>query len=276
MELSIVKSALKRIINRDRKNYLDQGSRIERNQVNLQWWNMPGEENNVGDFLSPAIVEYMKQKNGIHTNRSKRSLVHLFAIGSIIDQSYANGVVWGSGLMYGDRKLWWRNLRKLDIRAVRGPDTRRTLLANGYKCPEVYGDPAILLPLFYRPESTQKESDYKVIQHHSFAQEKTNALSPVTTNWMHFVDEIVKTRLVISSSLHGIILAEAYGIPAIMLKSGLDTFKFNDYYHSTDRYDFPVAGSVEEALRMEPAPLPDLEPLRENLLRTFPVDLWAE
>lgn len=44
---------------------------------------------------------------------------------------------------------------------------------------------------------------------------------------------------VYSSSLHGIILAEAYGVPAVMFRSydkSVD-FKYLDYYASTGRYD---------------------------------------
>ena len=42
-----------------------------------------------------------------------------------------------------------------------------------------------------------------------------------------------KAKLVISSSLHGIILAETYGIPAILLMDKVtnNMFKYNDYYY---------------------------------------------
>jgi pyruvyltransferase len=52
-------------------------------------------------------------------------------------------------------------------------------------------------------------------------------------------------------------------------------FKFNDYYYSTERYSFPVAGSIEEALRISPPPLPEnFEKMRKELLESFPYDLW--
>ena len=264
---------VKIFLNRHRVNYLKEKSRISANQVNLHWWKVPGSMQNIGDFLSPVVVEYMHRATS-RTAHSSNGTIHLLAIGSVIDQSYQNSVVWGSGLMCGNRKLWWRNLRKLDIRAVRGPETRRSLIENGYSCPEIYGDPAILMPLVYMPESLEKKYDYRVIQHHSFAQNVENCLSPIVKDWQQFIDELVKCRLVISSSLHGIILAEAYGIPAIMLKTALNTFKFDDYYHSTGRYDYPMADSVEQALQMEPPTLPDLEPLRQNIMAAFPADLW--
>ena len=200
---------------------------------------------------------------------------HLYAIGSIIDGGYQDAVVWGSGLLRGKDHYWWRRLRKLDLRAVRGPLTRQALLNNGYSCPEVYGDPAILMPLFYRPADTRKRYAYRVVPHMVYGSTYPNFLSPHTASWKDFIDGLVQSELVISSSLHGIILAEAYGIPAILLNDhDMNLFKYRDYYYATGRYEIPVAHSVEEALKLRPAPLPDLHTLREGLLASFPAELW--
>ena len=51
-------------------------------------------------------------------------------------------------------------------------------------------------------------------------------------------------------------------------------FKYLDYYYSTGRKDIKVASSYEEAMQMEPLPLPDLSKLQQGLLDTFPYDLW--
>lgn len=264
---------IKRFVNRNRFNYLTSCS-IEPGQVNLHWWKMHNPVQNIGDSLSPIVVEYMKKQKGIQKDIAASRTTNLLAVGSIIGASYQNSVVWGSGLLKGERKFWWRSVRKLDIRAVRGPETRRTLIENGYDCPEIYGDPAILLPLIYMPKDTEKQYDYKVVPNYIFLQEQDSVLSPLTNDWKSFIDELVKCKLVISSSLHGIILAESYGIPAIMLKSSLDTFKFRDYYYSTGRFDFPVADSVEEALKMETPEVPDLSALRQGLIDSFPYDIW--
>lgn len=82
----------------------------------------------------------------------------------------------------------------------------------------------------------------------------------------------------ISSSLHGIIVAEAYGIPAVLLKDtpSEDITKYKDWYLSTNRSEFPVVASVEEALEVKPN-LPDksvIEMIQNNLIKTFPKDLW--
>ena len=59
------------------------------------------------------------------------------------------------------------------------------------------------------------------------------------------VEDILSCELVLSSSLHGIITAHAYGIPAVWLElSGRlvgGGYKFHDYYSSFDRESQPVA-----------------------------------
>ena len=201
--------------------------------------------------------------------------MHFYAIGSIIDGGYQDATVWGSGLLRGKNKYWWSNLRKLDIRAVRGPLTRQALLSNGFTCPEVYGDPAILLPMFYQPSDMTKRYAYRVVPHMVYGTEYPNVLTPHTDDWKGFIDGIVQSELVISSSLHGIILAEAYGIPTILLNDhNMNLFKYRDYYTSTGRETFPVAASVEEALSLVPSPPPDFTSLRKGLLDSFPIDLW--
>ena len=43
-----------------------------------------------------------------------------------------------------------------------------------------------------------------------------------TSDYRKFITEICQSKLIISSSLHGIILAESYGIPAIFLNEGVE------------------------------------------------------
>lgn len=106
-----------------------------------------------------------------------------------------------------------------------------------------------------------------------------NEISTLTTDYGSFIDQITQCELVISSSLHGIILAESYGIPAVLfLPPALDNtlFKYQDYYYSTGRHSFPVATTIEEALKTKPCELPSLEKMQDKLLEVFPYDLWRQ
>lgn len=257
--------------------------------VNLHRWIRDDGAENLGDYLSGVVVDYMLQRKGIDKNKNVGQTKHLYGIGSIIQLGYQNAVVWGSGYMHDKSaddiylriNRIFRRLRKLDIRCVRGPETRRVLRREGFKCPEIYGDPALLMPLIYKPENAEKTRKYSVIRHWSDNSEAENIIPIMTTDYKGFIDTVVSSELIVSSSLHGIILAEAYGVPAVLYipqecRESLDEFKYRDYYYSTGRYMFPIADSVEAALHTSPCALPDIKPLQENLLRTFPVDLWRQ
>lgn len=97
-----------------------------------------------------------------------------------------------------------------------------------------------------------------------------------TNDYKSVIDEIVSSEIVYTSSLHGIILAESYGVPSVFFRSlsRKCDFKYLDYYYSTGRTNIKIAESFEEALTMEPLPLPDLSGLRKGLLESFPYDLW--
>ena len=93
------------------------------------------------------------------------------------------------------------------------------------------------------------------------------------------IDEIVNSKLVISGSLHGIIIAESYGVPAILMSNILDPidgdlFKYKDWYYSTGRKEFPIVSSISEALQTKPPELPDLSKMQEEIMQAFPADLW--
>lgn len=83
--------------------------------------------------------------------------------------------------------------------------------------------------------------------------------------------------MVISSSLHGIILAESYGVPAVLLDTGnKNLFKYYDYYEGTGRNYVPIVKSIEEGLQynFDNYNFPNIEEIQDRLIKTFPIDLW--
>lgn len=253
-------------------------------RVNINYWDRSIEKpdglHNLGDMLSPVVIGYVLQSLGIELEKEVASTKHLYAIGSIIGQGFADATIWGSGFLFdpGDSflmKIKYRYMRKLDIRCVRGPQTRAVFTRLGIDCPDKYGDPACLMPLFYKP-NVQKEREYRVVLHFRNEMQCDDALGILTNNYKQFIDEICKAKLIISGSLHGIILAESYGIPAIFLQDRRSIYmiKYQDWYESTGRKSFPIASSIEEALSMVPPEVPDLRDMQQMLLKTFPADLW--
>lgn len=249
---------------------------VRKNRVNLYYWR-GGHGDNVGDLLSLVLVRRIVESLGLDFDQPVAQTRRLYAIGSILEMAIDGVTVWGSGLHH--TVLRPQGVR-LDIRAVRGPLTRDALLKSGYECPEVFGDPAILLPLFYQPV-VQPRRPFLVIPH--FSKEKDllekyprHSLSTLTSDWKSFVDAIASSERVISGSLHGVVLAEAYGVPATLLTSAMDRdgFKYEDYYRGTGRTSFESASTVDEALQTAPQVPPSFEACRARLLEAFPRDLW--
>ena len=186
------------------------------NEVNIRYWKMDGGKTNLGDYLAWVVSDHYR-KNFCLSKRAKDGKVrHLYSIGSVLGLTCVDAVVWGSGTL-GSTALSKRYIKssKLDIRAVRGPLTRDFLRSAGKKCPQVYGDPAILMPRIYMPAATDKKYPCTLVLHHSHTPPAdtrgAHLLAITTEDYKHFIDEIVASQRVISSSLHGIILAESYG-----------------------------------------------------------------
>ena len=242
---------------------------------------------NLGDYLGFVVTNWMLDRKGLSLDNYVEKKKHLLTIGSGAVKSYQDMTVWGSGvecpLTFFHRRLFQKQwYRKLDIRAVRGPLSRDYLIKLGHKCPEVYGDPAILMPLVYQP--IMKNKRYKVSVIPQLVTEKevrikypdVHVISMNTNDYRSVIDQIVQSELIISSSLHGIILSDSYGIPSVFFR-GLDKridFKYKDYYASTGRQLNDIATTIDEALKRTPLPLPDLKPLQDELIKTFPYDLW--
>jgi pyruvyltransferase len=216
----------------------------------------------------------------VYRKKEKNMDRKLLAIGSVFYFACENDVVWGSGINGKRLNKKDYSFHHLDIRAVRGPLTRQFLIDNfQIDCPEVYGDPGLLFPYFF-PEFKKKDFptlDYIIIPHYS---EKNlfpkNAPHIVysTDPWDEVIEKILDSKFVISSSLHGVVIAEAYGIPARLLRitENEPLFKFRDYYLGTNRPYFQFATSVEEALQMGGEP-----PFQCNLKKlyeAFPFEFW--
>lgn len=202
--------------------------------------------NNWGDYIAPVLVEYMTgckteyiKSEGFSDEEDVYALV-----GSILSwQQKPNLYVWGAGFMADGQKML---VNPKKIFAVRGPLTRRLLIDQGIDCPEVYGDPALLFPRFYNP-NIEKKYKIGVIPHYVDA--KSNWIKSLNTNDIkvidicsgihRFVDDIKECECLLSSSLHGLIAADAYGIPNIWIKIsdkvGGHGFKFRDYFESVKR-----------------------------------------
>lgn len=287
----LLPSAKKEWKNRNKYIFNDLMRPVLDEKVNLFWTGTyQGKitnHENLGDYLSLIIVDYLLKNHNLNLNNKTNQTYYLYAIGSIIGWGYQDAVIWGSGLL--NEKNVLRCLKpKLDIRAVRGPCSKKILSEHGIACPEIYGDPACLLPLYYYPK-VEKRWKYSIILHHKskFRNDKNfkcylkengiHYIEILTTDYKFFIKEILSSEYVISSALHGIILSESYGIPTIFLRENLNQdLKFDDWYFSTGRYEYMYITDIKDLSEDFTNVIPSLKVMQENLINSFPYDLWQK
>ncbi len=248
------------------------------------WWMETPYPGNLGDAINPYIIEKLTGYPPLLISAKNSAIV----IGSIIKFAEDKTKVWGSGTPRMTDKL----NPNADYRAVRGPLTRQLVLESGGKCEPIYGDVACFMPKIYWPE-VEKTNDLGLIRHtvhldRDIRLEGVREISVVRVGDEEieaFVRELLSCRKIISSSLHGIILAHAYGIPAewATFNDGLqglkgDETKFWDYFDSVgiERHSpMDLAGIelIDSSLAAKVTRLPKVEIDLRALARVSPFAL---
>ena len=198
----------------------------------------------------------------------------LLAVGSILHFARDGDVVWGAGV---NGKMLQDSYPRLDVRAVRGPLTAELLRRGGVDAPDVFGDPALLIPHLWTDDELgivrASGGTVLVPNLHDRADFPPEAIDP-RADVVACVRAIASANLVVSSSLHGVVVAEAYGVPAVLVASSTEpALKYEDYYRGTGRSLPATAATWRDGLATTPAP-PIASWSPEPLLAAFPADLW--
>ena len=178
-------------------------------------------------------------------------LKNYLCIGTLLDAvNYSNSqtIVWGSGVSGQERTF----VNPQKILSVRGPKTKEFCDRYCVQCPEVYGDPALLLPLVYQPKVETTKYRLGIIPHvidlhHPVIEEIREKHADEILiidlahykKWTDVIDQICSCEQILSSSLHGLIVSDAYQVPScwIELSGNISGgyFKFYDYASSVER-----------------------------------------
>lgn len=183
---------------------------------------------NFGDELGPSVLGRL----GYLVDRVEHIQdADLLSAGSLLENAAQNArdgaVIWGSGVMYGDPV----DLSRLDVRAVRG-----SLSASAAGVDVPLGDPGILVPsLWERPVARHRLG---VVRH--YADNRSYPWADAEICCDESVDSVIgfigSCSRVASSSLHGLIVAQAWDIPCVRLHhedvAGGD-FKWADWLSGT-------------------------------------------
>lgn len=206
---------------------------------------------NFGDVLTPIIIKHISGQDIKYVKGNEEN--KLLAIGSDMNRWLRkNDVVWGYGSRSSEKSGKIIVPEGVKFWAVRGPLTRQTILKDNPNIivPEIYGDPAILMPLIYKPKTQQLKYKIGIIPHYidkTLFEIKSEdiKLINVSDNPYKIIDEINQCETIISTSLHGTIVAESYGKKVVWLQVSDRIigalFKFNDYLSGTGRkYREPI------------------------------------
>jgi hypothetical protein len=205
---------------------------------------------NFGDALSPVMVALC---TGLPIARVPfgSNAPRMAAVGTI-GHGFAGGSVWfwGTGsslwsnpLAPADQRIPYMSPGKTEIEvcATRGPISEQ-VLSDHYRihAPGVYGDPVWLLPRFHR-QPVEQRYELGVILHLSDLTDRSldvhfnplheryivppelagsvkliNTVTPVSVRALFDkVDEIRSCKRIVSTSLHGMVIPESYGIPCL-------------------------------------------------------------
>ena len=238
---------------------------------------------NFGDWLSPKIVECVSGRPVQYAPVEKCDLV---AVGSLLQRVGTQWWnrrlhIWGTGFIETRKPRRCRHY----VHAVRGPLSARIL---GVDDPIPYGDPGLLADRLLDGRSIGKRHRISIIAHYkdkgsgglrALCDSNPDArIIDVFSDPMEILEAIAASHCVLSSAMHGLIAADALGVPnarvvfSDLLRGG--GFKFRDYYQGigvpekvVDRTSLKGAEFDELLSSCE---RPKLARVKERLVEAFP------
>lgn len=217
----------------------------------VEQWFGKLQQRNFGDELNVYLIEELTGRKVVNSNNVFLPFCEKYlVIGSLIEEfTTSDTIIWGSGAIEGGEKRIKSIPR--NICSVRGRLSRNYLLNRGVVCPAVFGDPALLLPHIYNP-IIKKKYKYGIIPHVCDIEDSkiTNLkllLGEDTLiisfkdygDWHNVIDNIKSCDYILSSSLHGLIISDAYSVPNGWIKVSDKIqggfFKYQDYFSGVNR-----------------------------------------
>lgn len=246
-----------------------------RNRIDAFWYR---KHPNFGDLLTPLLLS----KFGFSPVYKPPHEAQVASVGSILQRFPTDytGLILGSGLILEEKK----EFPNAQILAVRGKLTR-DLIRAPKKTP--LGDPGLLVNHLVASPSEKKnvlgfvphfvdklDTRLRNIQHRYPTEVK---IIDVERHPIKVLKDIAECSFILSSSLHGLIAADAYQIPnAWMVLSDKvkgNGFKFHDYYSGSASERHPVyltgSESLSELIKLTHSPSPCVQEQQECLYSIF-------
>ena len=189
-------------------------------------------------------VDRLKVRVGMSRSQKQHIIIperraqYAVSTGSVIRLCGNKALVYGSGIRDKHQQT-----HQSSVRLVRGPLTRQRFLDNNYPCPPIYGDPGLLLPRFYEPQQSKRRYSIGIIPHFTEYEDIVEkykdddsvlVINMASGDLEGVIDQITSCDRTVSSSLHGLVISHAYGIPTRQIeysdRINGDGTKFLDYY----------------------------------------------
>ncbi len=258
------------------------------------WWGNRRARKNFGDVLGPTLIEHLSGRPVQFAEILQSDIV---TIGSILENEHCvagtwsdyRGIVWGTGRMNAHAPL---ALPHAHVLALRGLWSRQHTKLGPLEAP-ILGDPGLLAHLL-APSRTVKRYQLGIIPHFLELDAPRVARLAAISSEIKIVDmtepvtDVIATvascHNVLSSALHGLILADSLGIPNQWLRldikndreAGIPPSKYLDYYsvfgiEEKRQIRLSDNETLETLLsHFGPFDRPGLEQIQQDLLRSFP------
>lgn len=240
---------------------------------------------NFGDWLSVSLVRQLSGRDVIHAKPNNCDLV---AIGSILQKvrsrPWSRKIhIWGTGFINQTAPVNAKHF----YHAVRGRKTAALIKGANIS---TFGDPGLLAEcLLPDYKKIPKTCGIGVVPHYKdrnnpevakFAEKIPNTrILEVLSEPGEFLKAAAGCEFILSSSLHGLVIADAFEIPNawIELSDAVrgNRFKFHDYYSAFGIINIDPLSLDNLKLRdieaiAESYGLPGLEEIKAGLLKSFP------
>lgn len=221
--------------------------------LRLHWWKA---EPNFGDAINPLIVGHMSGRAVEHTGPRNADL---FAVGSLL-QVVKRGhkepregdrvCVWGTGLI---RPVFGHEfLENVDVALLRGPITAALVKYHARQ----FGDPGLLIDEVLPFDGTVADR-IGIVPHYTqiddpwllafVASDPAYLLIDPRDDTAEVCHKIAGCAHVLASSLHGLIVADAYGVANTWIEpEGQSWLKYLDYATSVGRTDMKAPKRLDE------------------------------
>jgi pyruvyltransferase len=174
--------------------------------MRIFYWNST---QNFGDLLGVPLLKHYAKVSATFARPEEADIVVCGSILRLLPSGW-KGIVLGTGSIARGN---FPDLSKATVLAVRGPRTAHLLKRSGL----VLGDPGVLAPGLL--ESLPKKTRPLLIVPHwsddslALRYRDTPVVNVRTTNVVRIVREIASAEQVVTSSLHGLLVAWSFGIP---------------------------------------------------------------